>query len=88
MSDVPHDTSHNPYVARTLFRIDRVIYFLRGKRTYWHGHLCFPHFKDGKFSHGSAVRSHFPDWVHRFACKLYNLRPFFLARLFRRVLNR
>ena len=87
-TDLPRDMKVNPYVARTFFRIDKVIYRLRGKETYWSEHLCHAIRRDGKFSHGVAVRSHFPDWMHIAACKLYRARPFFLARFFRWALNR
>lgn len=87
-SDLPHDMSVNPYTARTLIRVDRLIYRLRGKETYWSEHLCHVIRRDGKFSHGVEVRSHFPGWCFRLACKLYYVRPFFLARFFHWVLNR
>jgi hypothetical protein len=71
-NDLPHVTEENPYVARTLFRIDRIIWRLRGRETYWHNHLCFAIRRDGKFSHGVAVRSHFPGWVHVLASRIQN----------------
>ncbi len=84
---LPHNTAINPYVARTLFRIDRVIYALKGQQTYWNEHLCIPYFRDGTFTHASAVRSHFPSWCFTFACRLYRIRPFWIGRLFYRMMN-
>lgn len=83
----PYNTAANPYVARTLFRVDRVLFWLGGVETHWDEHLCLTIRRDGAFSHGVAVRSHFPDWCHILACRLYRVRPFFLARFFAWALN-
>lgn len=58
----------NRYVARTLIRIDAVIWRLRGKNVAWYGGVLCENFG----THGVELRSHFPGDVHRIAAKIQN----------------
>jgi hypothetical protein len=64
---------NNPYTCRLLRRIDRVIYFLVGKKVYWSnsGHLCQRYLK----GHSGEVKSFFPDWFYIWACRVQNKYP-------------
>lgn len=62
----------NPYVCRTLLRIDEVIWRLRGKRVRWwgpnSGHLC----EVMPAGHGVELGSHFPGWMFKAAAAAQN----------------
>jgi hypothetical protein len=65
--------SPNYYTCSTLFCIDRWIYKLKGKDTFWtkDGALVEQH-KSGSLS---EVRTHFPDWMFLVACRIQNKWP-------------
>jgi hypothetical protein len=67
----------NPYVARTLLRIDALIYRLEGRRLTWRGGMLCEQMPAG---HGVELRTHFPDWAFHYAAKLQN-RWFWTRRL-------
>jgi len=67
------DTGYvNPYTARTLIRIDALIWRVRGKRVEWGGPNSGRLFE--RFASGSGVelRSHFPSWMFVAACNVQN----------------
>ena len=62
-------SSPNPYVARTLIRIDALIHRLRGRRVRWYDSVLCEQMPKG---HGVELATHFPGWVHVAAARAQN----------------
>ena len=62
----------NPYVCRTLIRLDRAIYFVRGIRTEWSTGMLVRRYPSGSLV---EARTHFPAWLHVAAARLQNRFP-------------
>jgi hypothetical protein len=59
------DTGYiNPYVCRTLIRLDELIHRLKGKRVRWGGPNSGRLFEVMPAGHGVELRSHFPARIH------------------------
>jgi hypothetical protein len=62
----------NPYICRTLIRIDEIIWRLRGKRVHWGGPNSGRLYETMGAGHGVELRSHFPGGWFIAAANLQN----------------
>lgn len=62
----------NPYVARSLIRLDAIVHRARGRRVWWSNGRLYEKMPAG---HGVELRTHFPGWVHVLAAKIQNRWP-------------